>query len=376
MDTDLYERLAQHLDALPGGFPRTASGVEMRILRRLFRPEQAELALRLTLLAEEPRVSARRAGITTDEAARRLEEMDEQGLLYSIQPPGGPPRYQTQQFVIGIWEHQVDRLDADLVRDFQEYHRLALGDPERWRRVAQLRTVPVSESIAGQTEVLPYERAEELVRGHHAYAVANCICRQEQRLAGAGCDKPQESCLVFGTAAHHYVRTGRGRAIDLDEALAILHRAEQAGLVLQAGNDRQSLNICCCCGCCCGVLRALKRDPRPAGVAASPFQACLAPERCEGCGLCVARCPMEALVLGVDRAALDLDRCIGCGLCAAACPNGALALVRRAPGEQQPVPPNIAHAYIHWLRARGTMGYGRLLGMVLRSGVDRLLARR
>ena len=63
MEQEIYERLARHLDNLPGGFPPTDSGVEMRILRRLFTPEEARLALYLTLLAEEPRVVARRAGI-------------------------------------------------------------------------------------------------------------------------------------------------------------------------------------------------------------------------------------------------------------------------------------------------------------------------
>jgi len=42
MATDIYERLAMHLDDLPAGFPRTEGGVEMRILRRLFTPEDAD----------------------------------------------------------------------------------------------------------------------------------------------------------------------------------------------------------------------------------------------------------------------------------------------------------------------------------------------
>ena len=61
MAKDVYEVLAKHLDNLPAGFPRTESGVEMRILHRLFTPEDAELAVHLTVLPEEPRVIARRA---------------------------------------------------------------------------------------------------------------------------------------------------------------------------------------------------------------------------------------------------------------------------------------------------------------------------
>jgi len=35
----LYRRLQQHLDRMPVGFPATRSGVEIRILERLFTPE-------------------------------------------------------------------------------------------------------------------------------------------------------------------------------------------------------------------------------------------------------------------------------------------------------------------------------------------------
>jgi len=52
---DIFRKLARHLDRLPGGYPATKSGVELRILKRLFTPEEAELALKLNLIAEEPR---------------------------------------------------------------------------------------------------------------------------------------------------------------------------------------------------------------------------------------------------------------------------------------------------------------------------------
>ncbi|MGD8966995.1 MAG: hypothetical protein PVI07_05765 [Anaerolineae bacterium] len=146
MATDVYERLAEHMDSLPAGYPRTESGVEMRILRRLFTPEDAELALHLTLLPEEARVVARRAGIPVEEAARRLEQMDEKGLIFSMHPPDGPPQYQAQQFAVGVWEFQVNRLSEDLVEDFEEYLPTLWRD-EVWQEAPQIRTVPIGESL-------------------------------------------------------------------------------------------------------------------------------------------------------------------------------------------------------------------------------------
>ena len=69
----------------------------------------------------------------------------------------------------------------------------------------------------------------------------------------------------------------------------------------------------------------------------SNYRVALTAETCAGCGLCVKRCPMDALHMEesdvVDNktgeaAVLDVDRCIGCGVCAHKCPSKSLNLVR------------------------------------------------
>jgi len=66
MSLDTYRKLAEHLDDLPAAFPSTESGVELRILRRFFTPEEAVLALHLTLLPEEAEVVASRAELAPE----------------------------------------------------------------------------------------------------------------------------------------------------------------------------------------------------------------------------------------------------------------------------------------------------------------------
>ncbi|MGZ3613554.1 MAG: ATP-binding protein [Thermodesulfobacteriota bacterium] len=375
MTTDIYERLAQHLDDLPAGFPRTESGVEIRILRRLFTREDAELAVHLTMIPEEPRVIARRAKIPVKEAARRLEKMFGKGLVFGLHKKNKPPLYMAEQFVVGFWEGQVNKLDPELIQDAEEYLSVYF-DRSSWWKVPQLRTIPVGKSISTQNEVMPYERAEELVRGQRTFAVGNCICRQESRLLGKGCDKPEESCLSFGTATRINVRTGRARKISMDEALAILQRAEEVGLVLQPGNAKKTLFICTCCGCCCGVLRSLKRYPEPASLVSSSFIANLNADTCTGCGTCVERCQMEAIHLTDSTAALDLKRCIGCGLCVSTCPSDSLSLVRKPKMEQPYVPKDIVETNIKLGKARGRLGIGKRVGMQVRSKLDRLLTQK
>lgn len=372
MAIDAYEALAAHLDRLPAGFPRTEGGSEMRILRRLFTPEDAELAVHLTVIPEEARVVARRAGIPVAEAVGRLEAMDQRGLIMRIQQDEQPPRYMALQYVVGFWEGQVNRLDPQLAEDALEYESACIK-PDYWRKAPQLRTIPVAKSIEIRRDVMPYETAGELARTHTSFAVVNCICRQAMRLLGKGCDKPEESCLTFGAAADYVVDHGRGRRISLAETLKILQQADETGLVLQPDNAKAPLFMCTCCGCCCGILRTLKRDPRPGRVASSPFVASLDAAACHGCGRCVKRCQMEAIRLDESKAVLVVDRCIGCGLCVSTCPTRCLSLVRRPQSEQAVIPKDHIKSVINVGRARGRLGLGELIGLQVKSKLDRLL---
>jgi len=368
---DVYQKLASHLDNLPGGFPPAESGVELRILRRLFSPDEAELAVHVSLLPETARVVAHRAGIASDDACRRLAGMARKGLIYELVTEKGAVKYAAAQFVIGIWEMHVKDLDQELVRDFNEYlptlAREALKFP-------QLRTIPVNRSLDAQLTVMAYDKAEELVGKAAKILVAPCICRRERHLAGDACDAPEESCLVFDTGADLYERNGLGRLIGRDEALAILARAEEAALVLQPGNSQKPMNICCCCGCCCGVLRSIKPHPHPAALVGSSFEVSFNPDGCSVCGECLSRCQMGALVLEAGAIILNHDRCIGCGLCVSTCPTGSLTLTRRPESKQPKVPKNAIEAVMQLGRARGKLRPPDLALMVVKSKLDRLRA--
>ena len=255
----------------------------------------------------------------------------------SVQRGDGPTLYRAMPFVVGIYEFQVNALSEGLRHDLADYWSTVEERP-RPETIPQLRTVPVNESIEPQLGALPYELVNELVKTQETFAVAPCICRRHARMSGGGCDAPEESCLIFGDFADYYARTGRGRAIDRSEVMAILARADAANLVLQPSNSQDVSWICCCCGCCCGVLGGLKRHPKPAEAVASSFIVRFESDTCQGCWTCLERCQMGALSAGGDRVTLNSDRCIGCGLCVSTCPSGALALMRKPGSEQTQVP--------------------------------------
>lgn len=122
------------------------------------------------------------------------------------------------------------------------------------------------------------------------------------------------------------------------------------------------------------MLRSIKRYPNPASLVSSPFVASLVTETCKGCGTCVKRCQMDALSIDNKKAVLDLDRCIGCGLCVSTCPTLSLSLVRKPKAKQPYVPKDIVETHIKLGKARGKLGVGKMIGMKVRSKLDRLLA--
>jgi formate hydrogenlyase subunit 6/NADH:ubiquinone oxidoreductase subunit I len=371
MKNDVYSMLATHLDTLPGGYPSTESGVELRILRRLFTPEEAELALHLSLLPEDAKVIASRAKLSIEETATQLEEMYQKGLILAVKRKGRRDRYMALQFIIGIWEYHVNDLDPELARDVGEYIP-ALLDTDIWKKVPQLRTIPVNKSIDHKLEILPYENVEELIESHTKFLVAPCICRKEKNLLEEGCENPVESCLILGHGADLYHDRGVGRRIDKEEALDILKKAEDAGLVMQPSNSKEIANICCCCGCCCAVLRTVKKHPKPATIVFSPFILAAESDTCIGCGVCVERCPMDALSLEEDKVALDLDRCIGCGVCVPTCLTESLSLLRRPESEQRALPKTFRNTMIQILKARGKLKPSWVASTVIKSKIDRI----
>jgi ferredoxin len=372
MAEEIYEKLAEYLDNLPAGFPRTQGGAEMRILRQLFSPEHARLAVHVSLLPEESRIIAYRAGISLDKAENLLHEMDNKGLVCSIKENEKPLRYRIQQFIVGFWEQQGYSLTPELVKDFEEYLP-EFVDLDLWQKVPQLRVIPVNKSVSVTDTILPYEHVLELINDYSEFVVNDCICRKEQQLSGKGCDNPVENCLSFGITTERSKRLNRGRIIDRTEVLDILHGAEKAGLVLQTGNARNTVYICACCGCCCGVLRSLKSDSRPASRVSSPFRIKLDSDKCSGCGICINRCQMNAISLINEKILLNTDRCIGCGLCVSTCPTGSVTLHRKPKHEQPYVPETLRETYIRLGQARGKMSFLYLIGLKVRSIVDRVL---
>jgi Na+-translocating ferredoxin:NAD+ oxidoreductase subunit B len=336
MDNSPYRRLAECLDDLPNGFPPAADGAHLRLLARLFTPEEAALAAQLRPDLETPAEIAARIGGDPQELRKQLKGMVTRGLIAAGRAPGGLG-YGLLPFVVGIYEFQAGRIDAELARLFEDYYQ------QTYRRALSMqppahRVIPLNASLRQDIDVRPFESAAELVRSARAWGVTDCICRKQQALLGKPCGHPLDVCMIFSDTPRFFDQKQGVRALTQDEALDTLRRAAEAGLVHSVSNSQRGLwYLCNCCTCACGFLRGLAELGTANVVARSAFVCRVDEARCIACGECVECCAFNALALGdASHACVDAVRCAGCGVCVTACPQEALSLERRPEAEVLP----------------------------------------
>jgi len=333
MSEDVYTRLREFMDKLPAGYPETPTGVEIKILKKLWSPDEAELTMKLKNEAEEVPAIAQRIGVDEKELADKLEAMAQKGIIYRVRS-GDKRLYQAHQFVVGVYEFQLNHLDKEFCELFEEYLPY-IGMNMLSASTRQLRVVPVESAVGKGKGVAPYNQVRELVRRQEVFSVQHCICRKEQDILGNKCDYPSEICLGFNDFAQYYIDNNMAREITADECLKLLDKAEEAGLVLSPSNTGEKLSSICCCSCCCPVLKFAKPAPRPADAIQSYYEARIDPDDCTACGDCVESCPMDAIKEGDNFSEVIDGRCIGCGLCVSVCPVEAISL-KEKPGMEAP----------------------------------------
>lgn len=336
MSEEVYARLREHLDRLPGGFPPESGGLDIEYLKRMFTPEEAEVELAVRPVPEPASAIARRCGKDVEGTERILEGMVRKGLVLPV-PAGRSRLYMALQYMTGFGEQVLAfGLDGEGARLCLDYHRKS-GFMPGFADQRQMRVVPVGEAVKNLPSVAPYDRMREVVAAQKVIALTPCPCRVSNRKAGVYCGHPVETELSFGFVAEWRIANGFGRRISADEALRGMDEAEKSGLLLAPTNTREPIGMCMCAACCCHWIQGLKLHERPADHVQSSFRARIDPDSCTACGSCLERCHMEAIKEGEWSMKVDEGRCIGCGLCVPSCPEDAVSLVPRE-GADKPSP--------------------------------------
>ena len=373
---EIYERLADALDALPHGFARTPSGVEIKLIKMAFTEEEVSLAGHLTRFPETAAEIAARVGRDVGEVTALLESLVPRGLVSLNSPAGtagggvlaqtvqGEKKYRLRPFLVGWYEASMRRLDKEFAELFEQFATEGGGERIFAPRPGVLGVVPVRGSLKHEhIEREPHLDIDAHFQRHERFLVIPCVCKREiEVLHGKSCRKPMKRCGFVGLPP----QTPLGETVlDREEAMTLFARLEKQGHVHLAfygftmfANEPQFVGTCNCCSCCCGVFHGQKLSGAAEGPQRSNYRAVINEETCTACGACILRCPVDAISEGPKRlpvgplcvavelepgkSVVDRDKCIGCGVCVIGCVPDAIVMEPVSEGEWFHVPSSMA----------------------------------
>jgi UDP-glucose 4-epimerase len=225
---------------------------------------------------------------------------------------------------------------------FRSALKMTLGDqPEYTEEMGTY--IPINETLDPiEQEMLPKKVFEHFFsKASNIFLLNNCPCRVYD-----GCTEHDHSigCMHLGDDTLKIIgKESHGRFVDKEEALDILNRAIDDGLIPLLGRSKDEalgfgfndtghfMSMCFCCECCCVNAKAITYGSsgskinyifnRMEGVTVEVDE-----EICNGCELCIEACTWSSLEMIDTKARIDQDRCLGCGRCEEECTVGAIEI--------------------------------------------------
>jgi len=341
-ESDVYVKLAGKVN-----FPK--SRYIRQVFRKLVTPEEAEM-----LLALPASPSELAEGFQMDEATAswKLDEFVRNGVAIPLEK-GGVLRHFCVAHIIQFHDASIhavinkkyEPVQDEIVALWQQFRETEWFEVLREReesRTGRVRVLPSGGSVKDETQLLPYENLETILKDAPAIGVVDCPCRW-LRVSRGECEKPTFVCLSLTPGSVKYiVDRGIGRKISVEEACEILDVCEEAGLVPTTGGGAQVRNLCFCCADCCLELCAVVNYGYDL-TDKSRYQTVVDDDLCNGCQVCVDRCQFGAIDMKKQapsknyKAVVDPEECYGCGVCVVKCPTEALSMKLVRPVEHIPL---------------------------------------
>ncbi|MCD7818763.1 MAG: 4Fe-4S binding protein [Lachnospiraceae bacterium] len=358
----VWNKLRTLVDTYGWGCGTAKADTAFDFLQYMFSEEEAEIYLTMPMgVMFAPWEWAQETGRDQTECETLCEEFANRGLLWRARR-SGMTLYHQVALAHGIYEYNLDRFFDDgfidtfttsLTFDETEGGTMNSGTPFYY-------AVPCDESVVADEEgILVNDDWRKIVARHSVIGVSPCQCRMANMVrAGEGpvpeigseelkeymdplCGHPIETCLSFGEEAEYYIERGIARQIDQDEAIRILERSVEHGMVIQSCYTRDTEIICSCHGDCCGILGGYVAAGAEAAAVANSFpnnsnyDLQYDKDSCIKCGLCVDRCPMFAISMDDDGYPTVNALCMRCGQCGMVCPQGARKLTLNAKAQER-----------------------------------------
>ena len=367
-EREVYTRLIDWLNQAWWKLPEAEE--LLPLIMAWYTPEEAELLTGMPFSGRNLEELAEMKRMAPADLSQKLDAIATKGLVFrSVK--GDTVRYSLNDSFFASraagWPGRTDEVTKTVASLMNRYYYQGFFDQYDLTHLKGLRVLPINEVIEAPHTILPYDDAAKLLDSAEFFAVSTCPCRHRKNLDPdfPDCEYPTEVCIHMDRLGRYTVENDMGREISRREAHDILRRCAEVGLVHGVSNQQEGVDtICNCCKCCCIWFEAFHKLKHSMSMSPSSYRVRTNQEKCIGCGLCVRRCPMEALRLedhpeaenrvtavAAKRgsgeveltnksgkvAALDPDLCIGCGVCAYKCRTESLALELREVVEDPPL---------------------------------------
>ncbi|NTV35299.1 MAG: 4Fe-4S binding protein [Deltaproteobacteria bacterium] len=380
---DVYERLADALDALPAGFTRTPNKLEIELIKLVFTPEEALVASTLSRKLETAAEIAERVGLPEDKVTvllesmipRRMVKLDTLALETGVKGLGkvearpgqtkekeeSVKKYRLFSFLVGWYESFVQEArptSKEFAEIFEQYVKEGGGEKIFAPRPGSQGVIPYRGSLKPEwIKREPHNDIDAHFGRHDRFLVLDCVCKKEKAaLHGHSCELPVKRCGFVGlppqTPLSENVLT-REEAIKRWEELDAMGNMVIEGFYgfTMGAEEPQFVGGCHCCGCCCTILQGGRMGNLTETVQRSNYRAVKDYDKCHSCGECVRRCQFFAHTFDPakdDKPVYHPDKCVGCGSCGQGCPSDALHL--------EPIPEEewfqVPSSFVEWEESR------------------------
>ena len=356
MESQVYKDMLEVMTKRGGSYAGMDIPEFYALVQALFTPEEAELNNALSRNPVTAAEIAKDKGKSATEVTALLEGMANKGLCIAFRAEG-KTYYQAAPFMPGIFEHQFiggraterEKKIAGLIRAYKQAYNAVKGKPRT--SFPLTRVITVDRKIGVRNAVHTYDQVATYIDKYAPVCVGTCYCRQAAKLRGEDVHGvPMEVCMWFGKWGEYAAERLGGRKVSKEEAMKILDKAEEAGLVHMSRNTTEEIDFLCNCDRWnCAVIQEVLKQPKPGLVFNSGFKPQFDAEKCTACEVCLERCPAAALKMGEGNVpVVDLDRCFGCATCATGCEPEAIVM---EPKPGFPEPPKTAKDLVTALKA-------------------------
>ncbi len=249
MSQNVYRELLEVMKKRGGNYAGMDIPEFFAMAEVLFTPEQAEVN---NGMPRGPFTAASLAGglgRDAGEVETILEGMADKGLCMALKMES-VQYYQSARFMPGILEFQfmsgkTSEQDKKIARVIHAYEKAfdAKTGPVITNFPA-VRVITVDKTIEAGNQVHTYDQVQNFIDKYDDIAVGTCYCRHAASLRGEDThDMPNEVCMSFGMGAQYTADRLGTRMVTKTEAMEILERAEEAGLIHMSQNTTEDIGF-------------------------------------------------------------------------------------------------------------------------------------